>query len=354
MGKGIQNIVLIVCLLFGQTEVQASRYSPEELPNISELKHNKNIAQEIATILSQPLTPKREALYKGVLWLIQFTDSIDVFLSVHQEYLTVLGELHQTNSSAQKRIIRELLINAIARISPYLSELLEDDMEDYMNYLFIAPIFLEVYPHAIWPGEFAQNHFFQDSIKSYKNDFKNAYKTHNYDELSDFMVDSGMLDLVAKLDRDRNTFNIKHNPYFDFHLKMQTLPWDRTIEDKDYADQHYCMTHVVLSLNHYGRTSIAIPSPWKQKIIDYHWEHFDNVRHKMDDFDLLAEFLYDLKVLDEDHDPRYHEGISHILKQQHYNGSWGAEDDLTSNDLYDVIHPTWTALSVLNMDLGTH
>ncbi|HXF90325.1 MAG TPA: hypothetical protein VNJ29_00180 [Candidatus Nitrosotenuis sp.] len=325
----------------------------DDLPEINDLNHNKEIVQQILKLLSSEHLPnKRKALYKGLLWMIRFTDPLDNFKNVSEEYLMALGELHHSNSKIQRLLIRQLLTSAISRLSPYLTELYQNNLRDYLNYLYLAPTILEANPKSTWVGEFCHLHFSKRELTPYKANFYQSLQKQDYDKLTDYMSETAMIDLLQKMD-DNNIFGIDDNPYRQFHQMMTKLPWDADLDDDNYSEQNYCMTHVVLSLNHYGRQDISIPKSWRRKLIRYHWHHYPNIRYQVDDLDLLAEFLYDLKVLRQDHNPKYQEGISYLLTQQNEDGSWGDDDDFNSDDLYDVFHPTWTVLSALNMDLGT-
>jgi len=70
------------------------------------------------------------------------------------------------------------------------------------------------------------------------------------------------------------------------------------------------------------------------------------VRNRVNDLDLLCEYLYCFRQFGQASAGFLKEGEGYVLSLQRADGSWGKADDF-AGDPYDQLHPTWTAITLL-------
>jgi hypothetical protein len=110
----------------------------------------------------------------------------------------------------------------------------------------------------------------------------------------------------------------------------------------DFYDASYAVTHVVYTMNDYGR---FILSPWWLP-----WEYeflrtYLETAMAMNDPDMTGEFLDTLRAFGVgDDDPQVRRGFDFLIDMQNADGSWGDWDFET---LYTGFHATWAAIDGL-------
>lgn len=116
----------------------------------------------------------------------------------------------------------------------------------------------------------------------------------------------------------------------------------RNGDNTDFADSIYAISHIVYTLNDYGKFRLS-PS-WLPEEYEF---LKSNVKQAiaLDDPDMTGEILDSLMAFGlDDRDRIIKDGIDYLLACQNPEGSWGDRD---TNDLYCKYHPTWSAIDGL-------
>jgi hypothetical protein len=110
----------------------------------------------------------------------------------------------------------------------------------------------------------------------------------------------------------------------------------------DFIDTVYSITHLVYTLNDY---SVYKLSPrWLHQEFEFLKANLQEAI-AMKDPEMVGEFLDCLKSFGlKDSNKLIRMGIDYLLSRQNSDGSWG---DVEAEDIYQVYHPTWTAIDGL-------
>ena len=112
--------------------------------------------------------------------------------------------------------------------------------------------------------------------------------------------------------------------------------------EEDFYYSVYAVTHVVYTLNDYGRFRL-LPR-WLPCEFEFLQAHLEEAI-EMDDAEMVGEFLDSLKAFGlTDNHPLMRRGTEYLLSCQNSDGSWG---DLNAEDVCTRYHPTWTAVDGL-------
>ena len=110
-----------------------------------------------------------------------------------------------------------------------------------------------------------------------------------------------------------------------------------------FYDTVYAITHVVYTLNDYGRYRLR--PGW----LPHEFEFLRaNLREAVAqrDADMLGEFMDSLRAFGlTEADPEIRAGMEYLLSNQNADGSWG---DPAERDVYLRYHPTWNAVAALS------
>jgi hypothetical protein len=110
-----------------------------------------------------------------------------------------------------------------------------------------------------------------------------------------------------------------------------------------FADISYAVTHVVYTLNDYGRYTLShVWLPWEYEFLRNGLDRAIGVG----DPDIIGEYLDTLRTFSTvgDSDPQVRRGFDYLLSTQNSDGSWGEWDWDT---LYTGFHATWAAVDGL-------
>lgn len=129
---------------------------------------------------------------------------------------------------------------------------------------------------------------------------------------------------------------------------IKWLPTMRPYPSHDDEGEHnfgwaiYAITHVVYTLNDYSIYRLS--KSWLPEEYAFLARNLKQAI-AMEDPEVMGEFLDSLKSfgLSESH-PLIRTGMDYLLSKQNPNGSWG---DAETGDLYEIYHPTWTAIDGL-------
>ncbi|MEK6286357.1 MAG: hypothetical protein AABO57_11500 [Acidobacteriota bacterium] len=110
----------------------------------------------------------------------------------------------------------------------------------------------------------------------------------------------------------------------------------------DFHSSVYAVTHVVYTLNDYGRFKLS--PRWLPHEFDFLKENLQEAV-ALDDPEMVGEFLDTLKAfgLTDGHLLIRH-GTEYLLSHQNLDGSWG---NVNADDIHHRYHPTWTAIDGL-------
>ncbi|HWX55873.1 MAG TPA: hypothetical protein VN176_14890 [Verrucomicrobiae bacterium] len=123
---------------------------------------------------------------------------------------------------------------------------------------------------------------------------------------------------------------------------MRPYPSPSKLDEDNFHDVVYAITHVVYTLDDYESYSLS-PKGLPQEYA--YLKH--NIRRAMryGDGEILGEFLDTLRAFGRDeNDPDMRAGINYLLSHQNADGSWGDPDE---EDFYTRYHATWTAIDGL-------
>lgn len=125
------------------------------------------------------------------------------------------------------------------------------------------------------------------------------------------------------------------------HVVPRMRPYDdpATVNYERFSSICYAVTHVVYTLNDYG--VFRLNPEWLPQEFDYLRTHLHRTIDA-GDAELTGEFLDSLKSFGLTlADPIMQAGTEFVLSEQNSDGSWG---DASAGDIYELYHPTWTAI----------
>ena len=123
---------------------------------------------------------------------------------------------------------------------------------------------------------------------------------------------------------------------------LRPYPNPTSAANPDFADSIYAISHIVYTLNDYGRFRLS--PRWLPEEYEFLRAHVADAI-ALDDPDMTGEMLDSLMAFGlDDRDKVIRNGIDFLLSRQNRDGSWG---DINTNDLYCKYHPTWSAIDGL-------
>ncbi|MCB9640712.1 MAG: hypothetical protein H6728_13685 [Myxococcales bacterium] len=301
---------------------------------------------QLRTIFSQTAGHQERAILAGLHWMARYVEVEKRFISVFSDYVLALHELTLFGKHRPwVEIVRSVIRRSFARAWRSRERIFSRDAAGKWD--FISLIYL-LYQHDI-PRDpyvgFYHQFFVKGDITKGKS-FEKALQQRDYDRLGDFIIDSSFLDLFLRKYKS-SPFRLPKNRLAYYVRALEKLPLLHTSANADgYHDQNYFVTHVILSLNHYSETPLP-DTPLLRRMLRYLKRELWTVRHKVDDIDLLAEFIYSFKCYGAEGLPAVKEATRYLLFQQDPRGAWGKEEDW-KGDAYEAIHPTLAAITALN------
>jgi hypothetical protein len=123
---------------------------------------------------------------------------------------------------------------------------------------------------------------------------------------------------------------------------MRPYPRAVNVDDPEFYDAVYAVTHVTYTLN--GYSFYRLSPRWLPAEYSFLKQNLTQAI-AMEDPETMGEFLDSLKSfgLAEDH-PLILKGVNYLLAAQNPDGSWG---EIEAEDIYQRYHPTWTAVDGL-------
>jgi hypothetical protein len=293
------------------------------------------------------ITLEERAVLKGLLWCVRYFDKNHNFNNVFSDYLTMLYEVSIQGSPVVKDITKKIAQKAIKRAYSRLGKIFSDDLEGKWDFINIIPI-LNHFEFNLQPfAKFYRNYFPKDN--SYYEDlsFRKATRKHNYDVLSDYIIDYSALYFARKVDK-KNQFNLPKCKFKRIVRKCRKIPFKYKFGKSKYHDQNYYATHLVFALCGYGENNLR-KTRFTKKIFKYLKKNFKKVRYEVGDIDLLCEYVNCFKIYGYGNNRRVKEAIQYIFSKQLPDGSWDPYDydNNAKLDAYDIFHPTWTAITAL-------
>ncbi len=333
-------------LLFSTLGCSADESKP---PDPVRLEHNQTILTAIdQQIAESDADARHRCVLKGLRWCVIFCDNEMNFNFTFSNYITMLSELalHSRNY-AFTTIVHELIKREFERALPRLPALFDADESGFREFITILPI---AYLHQLPVKplrDFANQQFSDVNPSPRIHQFRRAAKQLDYDLLTDLVIDAAFVDMAYKLKIDR-VFRLPPNEYQLMMSECATIAFSQNYGDDRYHDQNYYATHVLLALNHYGQKPL-LPSAVGDRVFLYLAGQYETIRRKLEDLDLLCEYLYCFKQFAPMRVEFITEGEHYVMSRQNEDGSWGTPEDF-EGDPYDRLHPTWTAITLLVQD----
>lgn len=143
-------------------------------------------------------------------------------------------------------------------------------------------------------------------------------------------------------DRSGVLLGVRYADAFVWLPEMRPYCGPDAANDDDFFCSVYAITHVVYTLNDYGRFKLS--PRWLPCEFEFLRANLE-AAIDLDDSDMVGEFLDTLKAfgLTASH-PLIRSGTDYLLSSQNCDGSWG---DPNAEDVYHRYHPTWTAVDGL-------
>lgn len=315
------------------------------------LRYNQaTVAALDREIMNSPNDKRYLAILKGLRWCVIFCDDDKNFDFTFTNYVTMLDELSLRNpDSALAHIVHDLILKEFDRALPRLSRLFSTNEDEYGRFISKLPI---IYHHKVPVKpfkEFADRNFAGIAFSDRLKEFRKAAKKRDYDRLTDLLVRTAFIDMDYRWGADKD-FRLPPNHYQTIMKECADIPFLHRYKDTGYFDQNYFATHVVLALTHYGQRPFQ-PSATGDKMFFYLTGQYETVRHRMDDLDLLCEYLYCFRQFAIRNAEFISEGEQYVMSLQRDDGAWGEVED-PDKDPYDRLHPTWTAITLLVQGVG--
>lgn len=324
----------------------ACRQSFPENPALS--KNRKYNLSEIR-ILRENLgsifiSRKREAIIKGMLWTLDFVQDNNNFKFIFRNYIPMLYEISVIGSDDTIRdVARRLIRNEAARGEKYIEEEFDENTEE--DLVLIIGILGRVNAPADRYIERQRKSNPGYDGENCRDKFYRAVQILDYDKLTDALS-------------DYSHFRFSYGPgrviglrvpkdYRDEFIRVcSDLPFKYSLADRDgYHDQNYFATHAIFAMTGYGEYPLP-DNRFARRLKRYINDNFPTVYSKVDDIDLLGEYVECMKIIGLGRDELVHEAEERIIRRQGADGSWtktGGRD----NDPYDLFHPAWTSITAL-------
>lgn len=312
----------------------------------SSLKYNQAAVSALDLEMSKNTSDMRYlSVLKGLRWCVAFCDNDKNFDFTFSNYITMLDEisLHKPGSKLEK-IVHELILKEFGRAVPRFSRLFDADVNGYEDFISILPV---AYHHNVplQPlKDFFKRSFTGIVCPDRLQEFRDAALKRDYDTLTDLVVYAAFIDMAYRWKADRY-FSLPPDNYQIVLKECADIPFLYGFRDDDFHEQNYYATHVLLALNHYGQRRYT-PSVTGDRIFFYLTGQYMTVRNRLDDIDLLCEYLYCLRQYGIKNAAFIVEGEQYIISKQRPDGGWGPADD-PDDDPYDKLHPAWTAITLL-------
>ena len=315
-----------------------------------DLQHNQAIESQIRESLKQTSDPKEAAILGGLHWLLGFIDKQDNFEAVFSDFIILSAELARAEKRPLQRQVATQLLNAtLARGAQQLSQLFPADNEGLWDFIGILQVAWASEVHRTAYVDFYQRQFASVDKLEYDSElsFAESITKANYEVIGDYLIDTSFLYYF----RQKYPGSDIHLPPEQFETYLQQLTqFDYNLSHQyasnEFSDLAYLATHVVLVLTNYGELAV-IEGDNTKKVARYIDASYQDVRFKLGDIDLLAEYLQCLKILFKGNEPRVENTEEFLLSLQRSDGSWGSLKDFTEEP-YIQFHPTWAVLTGLN------
>jgi hypothetical protein len=337
------GIILSILVLIGSLAgvapseaAEALRYNPDTV---------RALDREIAVCVDE----RYLAVLRGLRWCVIFFDDDRKFDFTFPNYIIMLHELTLPPSHpVLTRIVHDLIVKEFERALPRFPRLFTADSDGYGEFVLTLPVAYRNQVPAEPLRQFAARHFAGVAPPDRKNEFRKAAKDRDYDWLLSLLFRATFVDMAYGMGIDKD-FRLPPDYLPVFLTECASIPLRaRFGQDAYYADQNYYATHVLLALIHYGQRPLA-PSPAGDVVLSYLSRHYDRVRNRVNDLDLLCEYLYSFRKLGQGSADFVTEGERYVLAVQRTDGSWGTPESFAGNP-YDQFHPTWTAITLLVQD----
>ena len=310
------------------------------------LRYNQETVKALDLEITQnPHNARYLSVLKGLRWCVIFFDDDTNFDSAFYNYFIMLDELSQRNpGSTFAQIVHALILKEFDRALPKMSLLITADEDGFESFIALLPVIyhhnVPIQPFRKFDGAYFSGVDYPDHLK----EFRRAAKKLDYGRLSNIVSNAACLDMAYRWKAEKD-FRLPPNRYDIILKESLDIPLLARYNDDTYEDQNYFATHLIFAMNHYGQRPYR-PSALGDKIFFYLIGQYKTVRDLSGNFDILCEYLYCLRQFGLRNAEFIDEEEKHIISLQRPDGSWGAVDDPDDRP-YHLMHPTWTAITLL-------
>ena len=298
-----------------------------------------------AGCLPPPAGHREARLLAGLEWTARFLDDPARFRRVGPDYLLMLDELRL--NPRHRRLARRaggLLARHARRMAGALQVHFPPDAAGRGRFLLAAPY---LYRYA-GPARRLDRYFREalaDAGGGTAADFEEALAGRDYGRLTDLLLEAWAARRLAAL-RPALAPRLPRPPWGRWLRALARLPLSPPGRADRASEQGYFLTHLVYVLTDFGARPPP-PGALTRKLKARLLHTWPAVRRRLNDADLVAEYLHCLKILGLGHRPEVRRAQAWLAARQDPAGEF-ADAMERLGDAYDRFHPTWTALAALN------
>lgn len=317
-----------------------------------QLKYYNEEEKLIRAKLKLDLSQRERVILAGLHWMICFIDDDSNFDGLFADFMLFMQTMtHSHGRQHQKEVAQSIVRTSLARAQNKLDKLFETNEESRWRLLGIFYILAQYPEFQDSYFNFYKTHYKSSNLEEpfeFENTkFADALKAEKYQVLFVYLVQTSFLHYYLALGKNQD-FVMPKDKFGEYLKEFESFNYNLnySAHDPEFRQLGYLATHIPLVLTNYGEFNIK-DGVNKDKVQAYIEATFDKVKNSLGDFDLFAEYVQCLKILNPGRDPRIKDLEKFIYSLQRPDGSWGSERDFTTNP-YTAIHPGGAALMALN------
>lgn len=314
------------------------------------LTHYGDEEKLIREKLKLDISHREKVILSGLHWLITYMDKDDHFDFVFCDFVMLMHKLSNSDTRIhQGEIAKSIIKTTLSRGEKNLDSIFAKDERGRFQLIYVFDV-LTHYPEfqASYYRFYKENFPSIDLNKIDGKNFSIDIKTANYQNLFMTLVQYSFLNYF--LEKEKTTDLVLPPNNFEKYLKeFEQFEYikDHPPQSPQFRQLGYLATHVILVLTNYGERPIVLNDVNTKKAQDYIEHSLEMVQNDLSDFDLFAEYVQSLKILNPGRDSRVKDLEQIIFDLQRPDGSWGSARDFKTNP-YTAIHPGGAALMALN------
>jgi len=319
-----------------------------------DLKHYQEEERMIRDKLKLDLSKRERVILAGLHWLITYMDKDDRFEFAFPDFMLLMNSLKNSeNRIHQKEVVTNIIRKSLARELKNLRHLdIDDDNSRFelIRMINIAYPYKDLHQRYL---DFYSTHYGNKAKEPYKSldgDFLQALKKNNHKSIFGHLLQTSFLHhYLNKMSGVSD--GLPKDKFPEYLREFESYNYNKDLPvGNELRDLGYLATHIPLYLTNYGEFLLQ-GSVLARKAGEFLDATLDKVRYQLGDFDLLAEYVLCLKMLNPKGDSRIKELEQFLFDLQRPDGSWGSSRDFDENP-YTAIHPGGAALMAINSSNG--